>query len=131
MERQTIKRIIGSLAAICLITALGLWLLYSDLKSEGSMGGYVEKPATAAPAAASETPSEASAVPEAENRLELNTATAEELAGLPGIGEVLAARIVAYRQETPFKVVRDLKKVSGIGNQKFKAICDLVYVAEN
>lgn len=46
----------------------------------------------------------------------VNTATAEELETLPGIGEVLAAAIVAYREEHgPFTSVDQLEDVSGIG----------------
>lgn len=51
--------------------------------------------------------------------VDINSAAAEELAGLPGIGEVLAGRIVAYRTEHgPFETVEDLTKVSGIGGKK-------------
>lgn len=48
--------------------------------------------------------------------LELNTADAAALAGLPGIGPVLAARIVAYRDSAgPFPDVDALQGVKGIG----------------
>ena len=51
--------------------------------------------------------------------LDINTALAEELAGLPGIGEVLAERIVDYRTANgPFETVEDLTKVPGIGSKK-------------
>ena len=50
----------------------------------------------------------------------LNRASAKELESLDGIGPVLAARIVAYRnQNGPFLSVDDLMKVSGIGSVKF------------
>ncbi len=50
----------------------------------------------------------------------LNRASAKELESLDGIGPVLAARIVAYRnQNGPFLAVDDLMKVSGIGSVKF------------
>jgi competence protein ComEA len=50
----------------------------------------------------------------------LNRASAKTLESLDGIGPVLAARIVAYRnQNGPFLAVEDLLKVSGIGSAKF------------
>jgi len=49
-------------------------------------------------------------------RVDLNTASVEELATLHGIGEVLAARIVAYRTaHGPFRSLGELDRVSGIG----------------
>lgn len=51
--------------------------------------------------------------------LDINSASAEELADLPGIGAALAERIVDYRTEHgPFETAEDLTKVSGIGEKK-------------
>ena len=51
--------------------------------------------------------------------LNLNTATAEDLEALPGIGPVMAQRLVQFRQtHGPFKDVEDLLAVSGIGEKK-------------
>jgi competence protein ComEA len=59
----------------------------------------------------------------------VNTATAEELDTLPGIGEVLAAEIIAYREEQgPFSAVDQLVDVSGIGEVTLEEIRDLVTV---
>lgn len=46
-----------------------------------------------------------------------NMATAEELAALPGIGPVLAGRIVEARQQRPFDSVDDLRRVKGVGGK--------------
>lgn len=64
-----------------------------------------------------------------DGRVNLNTATAAELETLPGIGPSLAQRIIAHREQRgPFRDVRDLLKVSGIGPKKFEAIEGLVTV---
>jgi competence protein ComEA len=52
--------------------------------------------------------------------LDLNHATAAELDALPGIGPVLAARIVEHRrQHGPFRSVEELRAVPGIGPRLF------------
>lgn len=62
----------------------------------------------------------------------LNTAGEEALTALPGIGEALAARIVAYREEHgPFAAVEDLTKVSGVGQGKLAALEGLVTVEDS
>lgn len=55
--------------------------------------------------------------------LNLNTADAESLQELPGIGPALASRIVAYRWEHgPFQTVEDLLRVPGIGPKRWERI---------
>lgn len=59
--------------------------------------------------------------------LDINAAGEEELTALPGIGPVLARRIVEYRAEHgPFASVEDLTDVSGIGASKLAALEGLV-----
>lgn len=61
--------------------------------------------------------------------LDLNTAGAEELAELPGIGPVLAERILAYRTEHgPFASREELLEVEGIGEGKYSALEGLITV---
>jgi competence protein ComEA len=59
----------------------------------------------------------------------LNTASPAELQTLPGIGEVLAQRIVEYRDKHGgFRAVNDLRQVEGIGDAKFQQLKDRVTV---
>ena len=60
--------------------------------------------------------------------LDLNTATVEQLDTLPGVGEVTAGRIVAYRAAHPFTTVDELLEVPGIGQRRFEQLKDLVTV---
>ena len=48
----------------------------------------------------------------------INAADEATLELLPGVGEVTAAKIVAYRKQRPFKRVEDLTRVKGIGKKK-------------
>jgi competence ComEA-like helix-hairpin-helix protein len=52
-------------------------------------------------------------------RIDINTATEKELKMIPGVGPVLASRIIAAR---PFRSADDLKKVNGIGDKKYAKI---------
>jgi len=52
-------------------------------------------------------------------KIDINTATEKELTTVPGIGHVMAARIIAAR---PFRSAEDLKRVSGIGDKKYARI---------
>ncbi|MBB4705339.1 ComEA family DNA-binding protein [Sphaerisporangium siamense] len=61
--------------------------------------------------------------------LDLNAATPSQLETLPGVGEVLAARIIEYRQtHAGFRSITQLRDVSGIGDRKFAALRDKVRV---
>ena len=60
--------------------------------------------------------------------LDLNTATVEQLDTLPGVGEVTAGRIVAYRSAHPFTAIDELLEVPGIGQRRFEQLKDLVTV---
>jgi competence protein ComEA len=61
--------------------------------------------------------------------ININTASAEELNSLPGIGPTTAQKIVEYREANgPFNSVEDILNVSGIGPVTFDEIKDLITV---
>lgn len=64
-------------------------------------------------------------------KVDLNSATDAELRQLPGVGEVLAERIVRYREENgPFTAAEDLLQVEGIGESKLEGMKDMIVIGE-
>ena len=62
-------------------------------------------------------------------KININTATAEELQLLDGIGETMAQRIIDYRNTNGnFKSIEELMNVTGIGEKKFNNIKDFITV---
>lgn len=60
-------------------------------------------------------------------KVNLNTATADQLKTLPGIGPALAARILEFREKNgPFKKPEDLMNVRGIGEKKYLDLADKI-----
>ncbi len=57
-----------------------------------------------------------------EGTLNLNTATVEQLDLLPGVGPSTADKIVEYRQAHPFKSIRQLMRIKGIGKKTFERL---------
>ena len=73
------------------------------------------------------SPPPASTEPETVFPIDINTASQSELSLLPGIGEVLAGRILAYRDaHGSFPCVEELLNVEGIGTKKLEEILDLI-----
>jgi comEA protein len=78
-----------------------------------------EKGGTAKAAAAAATP------------VNLNTASADQIAALPGVGPKAAQRIVEYRQKNGgFKKIEELMNVKGFGEKSFLKLKSLITVTE-
>ena len=64
-----------------------------------------------------------------DGRVRVNDAEAAELEDLPGVGPVLASRIVEHRERNgPFEAVEDLLDVPGIGERKLASLRDSIVV---
>ena len=62
-------------------------------------------------------------------KININTASVEELAQLKQVGSAYAARIVEYREQNgPFKAPEDIMKVKGIGPKIYEANKDVIVV---
>ncbi len=91
-----------------------------------------EQVVVASKSAAAPSPSSASSSPSTSakgGKVNINSANAEQLMEIDGIGEATAAKIIAYREEKgPFKSIEDIKDVSGIGDKKFESMKDSITV---
>lgn len=86
----------------------------------------ITAPVVSAQKAAGKT---AAAVPAVVN---LNTATATQIATLPGIGEKAAQRIIEYREKNGgFKKIEELMNVKGIGEKSFLKLKPLITVGDS
>jgi competence protein ComEA len=137
-ERWYITGLIVSLLALSLVILGFRWstLAARVPLAPAEVESSVQPQPAAASARAGSAPDGAQAHPSAEKqgkaahsgRLDINQATAAQLEELPGIGPVLAARIVAWREaHGAFASVAALQRVAGIGAGKLKAIEELVY----
>lgn len=100
----------------------------AEVASAPPSGTPTPRPA-AEPAAPTRAPTVRSQPPAPAGPINVNTASAAELEGLPDIGPVLAARIVADRERNgPFRSVDDLDRVAGIGSATLARLRPLVRV---
>jgi competence protein ComEA len=102
-----------------------------SIEPQGAQGGTdrFEKAAAAAGAGAVQDIGNAGR-PVTHSRLDLNRADAKALESLPGIGAVLAQRVIEYRTAVGrFQAIDDLRAVKGIGPKIFERIRPLVMIA--
>ena len=65
-------------------------------------------------------------------KVNINSASAEQLETLPGVGAKLAARIVEYRQKSgTFKATQELMNVKGVGEKNFAKIQTYLTVSDS
>ncbi len=109
---------------LLILTAVFLCVLSAVLYGLGPRGGSADYTIT------TRTPP-ADVTPEPAPLLDLNTATAQELEALDGIGPALAERIIQYREENgPFAAVEELLQVRGIGPATLERFQDEITIGE-
>ncbi len=105
----------------------GIWLALSPSPSPGV---EITLPPTPSSSTTGAVPADTGGTP-LPQLIDINTATAAELEELPDIGEVLAGRIVAYREENgPFTRTDQLMAVRGIGPATYEGLRSLVITGE-
>lgn len=125
-----------------LIVAMGVsfWAIADVDRPKAPIAAVMEEPVAERPPRPSdfsqeppkihEVVSQTPGIQQGQHLLDLNQASAEELEALPGIGAVLAQRVIALRTSTGgFRAVEDLREVKGIGAKKFNRIKSLVTIA--
>ena len=110
--------------------AFTLGLLMGKNQNRNAITVSVPESFMTAPASEPMSETEATAVTEGISfPISINLADKEEFMALPGIGEVLAERIVAYRQENGrFSSEEELLNVEGIGKKRLEEILDLITI---
>jgi competence protein ComEA len=66
----------------------------------------------------------------AAERVDLNSASADELTRLPGIGPAKAQAIIEHRGQEPFRRAEDILKVKGIGEKLYDQLKDEITVGD-
>lgn len=124
MLKRLAAFVIPALALLACGVMLGIFLMQTRVPGTVSVQHAEPDEPEEAVQTVAEEPSDA-----ADDRLDLNTATAAELQELPGIGEVIAQRIIDYRDLCGhFLDPEQLMEVDGIGEAKYEKLRDLVTV---
>jgi len=123
-ERRVLLFVTGAFVA-----GLGIRLYQETFPSTPSFDYTAADSAFAALSSAGSTELEPEATAEPAGPLDLNTATKHQLVALPGIGEVLAERIIRHREDYgPFKSIEELRSIKGISKRSLEKLKPLVAV---
>ena len=123
MKLGTAQKVLLAVTALFVTFTLAFFIGRSSVHAQITTERAPESLVRELPAAESE--------PVETQKLELNRATQAELEALPGIGPVLAERIVAWREANgPFVSVEQIMDVEGIGEKKLDELRDSIYVED-
>ena len=127
---QKFRRLLYPALTLCFL--LGMTGFFLGRRSVDGILLTTQHPASTEAQSRSLPTSSPEAPPTETGRVDLNRAGLEELMTLPGIGEVRAQRILAYREANgPFRQAAELMNVSGIGEGIFEKLRDYVYVEDS
>lgn len=106
------------------ITTMFICILIGIFVGRRTAGAYI--PMDGAEESIAETQNDST------GKLDINTATLEQLQLIDGIGPSLAQRIIDYRTENgDFKAIEELMNVSGIGEKKFEVMKPYITVGKD
>jgi competence ComEA-like helix-hairpin-helix protein len=120
---MSVMRVFGRIAPIAAVIGIVLSMGGTWSTATASPATTTTQPTSPAPPPKPEPPAKKSAGKELAGKLNLNTASEEQLMLLPTVGPSKAERIVTWRKKNGgFKRVADLRRVKGFGYKTFKRL---------